>query len=111
MTIDVLLAIVVVIVFGIVGPFWLIRKMEKRTTQKGPLFTGKPTRGMRVLAIVLGLLFAGLFIMEVLNSPTIHIWFPILALALLAYGLGAGKLLSRLQGQNENSHSDSDSSS
>ena len=98
---DTLLAIAVVIVF-IVGPFWLIRRMEKRAVQKGSLFTGKPTRGMRILAIVLGVLFAGIFILEILNSSAIHIWFPILALALLGYGLGAGQLLSRFQNQEEN---------
>ena len=63
MNTDILLAIVVVIIF-IVGPFWLIRRMDKSLARKGPLFTGKPTRGMRVLAIGLGFLFTGLFIMK-----------------------------------------------
>lgn len=103
-----LMIIVIVIVF-IVGPFWLISKMDKRAKKKGALFTGKPTRGMRALAILLGVLFAGIFIMELLNSATIHVWFPILATALLGYGLGAGKMLSRLQRKEENSNVDSDS--
>ena len=110
MTTDTLLGIALVIVF-IVGPFWLIRRMDKRAAQKGPLFTGKPTRGMRVLAIVLGILFAGLFFMEIINSSAIHIWFPILALALLGYGLGAGQLLSRFQNQEGNAHSIPDNTS
>ncbi|MBK9054997.1 MAG: hypothetical protein IPL78_30075 [Chloroflexi bacterium] len=72
---DLLQSILLVIIF-IAVPFWLIHKMDKRATQKGALFTGPATREMRVLAIVLGVVFAGLFIMEIIASSTIHLLFP-----------------------------------
>jgi len=87
----ILLAIVALIAFP------LIYLMERRLKTRGALFTGPATLGMRVLALVLGLLFAGLFVLELTSSETILIWFPILAVALLSYGLGAGRLLGRLQ--------------
>ncbi len=100
---DTILTIVIVVVF-IVGPFWLIRKMDKRVQKKGALFTGQATRGMRMLAILLGILFAGIFIIEITTSQIIHFVFPILALALIGYGLGVGQLLGKLQNQPENSY-------
>ncbi len=100
---DTILTIVIVVIF-IVGPFWLIRKMDKRVQKKGALFTGQATRSMRMLAIVLGILFAGIFIMEITTSQIIHFVFPVLALALIGYGLGAGQLLGKLQNREENSH-------
>ncbi len=98
---DLLQSILLVIIF-IAVPFWLIHKMDKRATQKGALFTGPATREMRVLAIVLGVVFAGLFIMEIIASSTIHLLFPILALALIGYGLGADPQLRKLQRREQN---------
>ncbi len=98
---DLLQSILLVIIF-IAVPFWLIHKMDKRATQKGALFTGPATREMRVLAIVLGVVFAGLFIMEIIASSTIHLLFPILALALIGYGLGAEPQLRKLQRREQN---------
>ena len=97
---DSLQVILLVIIF-IAGPFWLIYKMDKRAAKKGALFTGPATREMRLLAIVLGVVFAGLFIMEIVSSPTIHLLFPILALALIGYGLGTGQPLRKLQNRRE----------
>ena len=74
-------------------PIWLIYKINKRVAKKGTLFTGQSTLGMKVLAIVLGNLFAGLFIMELLSSQSITLMFPVLAFALLGYGLGAGQII------------------
>jgi len=103
---DILLGIVLFIVF-IIGPFWLISKMDKRVAKKGALFTGQATGGMKVLAIVLGVIFAGIFIMELLSLQTIHLIFPILGVALIGYGLGAGQLLSKLQkGKSEEIYAD-----
>ena len=83
--------------------------MDKRAAKKGALFTGQATRGMKMFAIVTGILFAGFFIMELLSSQTIHIIFPLLGFALIAYGLGAGQLLNKLQKGEENSHSSAES--
>ncbi len=93
---DTFLTVTLVLIF-IVGPFWLIYKMDKRAAKKGALFTGPATREMRTLAIVLGVVFAGLFMMEITSSESIHLLFPILALALIGYGLGAGQQLRKLQ--------------
>lgn len=93
--------ILLVIIF-IALPFWLIYKMDKRSAQKGAFFTGPATRETRRLAIVLGVIFAVLFINELISSPTIHLLFPLLALTLIGYGLGAGQFLSKLQGQERN---------
>ena len=95
----------IIILVLIVFPIWLIYKINKRVAKKGTLFTGQSTLGMKVLAIVLGILFAGLFIMELLSSQSITLMFPVLAFALLGYGLGAGQLLNKLQNKGENSHS------
>jgi hypothetical protein len=54
---------------------------------------------MRVIAILLGLLFGGMFVAELLWSTIIHIWPPILAVALLGYGFGAEKLIKTIQGK------------
>jgi len=77
----------------------LVYLLERRTKKRGPLFTGPATRGTRLLALILGLLFAGIFIFEWLSSSEIIIWFPIIALALLGYGFGADGWLAKLQGK------------
>lgn len=96
---DILLGIFIIIAF-VIGPFWLISEIGK-----GGLFTGQPTGGKKTLAIVLGVIFLGIFIVELLSSQTIHIVFPILGVALISYGLymmgrglGTGQLLIELQG-------------
>jgi len=96
---------IVVFLFFIVAPCWLIYKMDKRASKKGALFTGQSTRGMKLLAIVLGVIFAGISIMEFFSSREIHIVFPVLAFALIGYGAGAGQLLGKLQGQGGNTES------
>jgi hypothetical protein len=73
--------------------------LDKRSKTKGNLFTGKPSRTMRVIAILLGLLFGGIFVAELLWSMVIHIWPPIVAVALLGYGFGAEKLMNTIQGK------------
>jgi hypothetical protein len=93
---EVLLTVVVLIVFVSV-----IYAVERRVRAQGALFTGQPTSLMRVLAVAVGLLFMGLFVSELLSSSTFHIWFPILAIALISYGLGASHLLGWLQGRNQ----------
>jgi hypothetical protein len=86
-----------VVVIFIIGPFWLIYKIKKHVAKKGPLFTGQSTFGTRMLAIILGILFAGLFAMEFLFSKSFHAMFPVLALALLGYGFGIEQLLNEFQ--------------
>jgi hypothetical protein len=95
---DALITIAIVIIF-IFGPFWLIYKLDKRVRNRGALFTGQPTRRMELLAIVLGVFFAGLFFILLLSFQTTFFscLFLVLAIALMGYGLGAGQLLNKLQ--------------
>lgn len=80
----------------------LIYFMERRVKNNGALFTGKPTRGMRVMAILLGLLFVAISLVELTSSDAVTIWFPIIAVALLGYGFGADQLLGKLQRPSRN---------
>jgi hypothetical protein len=101
---DTIVIIAIVLIF-IVGPFWLISRMNKRVSKKGALFTGQATGRVRILAIVLGILFAGIFLVELLYFDTFSFLFLILALALLGYGFGAGQLLRKFQSKKENINS------
>jgi hypothetical protein len=80
----------------------LVYFLERRVKKQGVLFTGSATRGMRLLAIILGLLFAGISLLELTSSDSIIIWFPIIAIALIGYGLGADQLLGKLQQRSGN---------
>jgi len=92
------LTIIVVLVF-IIAPFWLIYRMDKRVTKRGALFTGQPTGLMRLLALVFGVIFAGISIFEAYTTQEVSIVFPLIAFGLIAYGLGAGQLLAKFQKQ------------
>jgi hypothetical protein len=75
--------------------------MERRVKTDGALFTGQASPTMRLLALLLGFILGGIFLLELTSSEEIHLLFPILAIALLGYGLGAGRLLKRLQAGEE----------
>ncbi len=75
--------------------------LDKRSKTKGNLFTGKPSGTTRIIAILLGLLFGGIFVAEALWSSVVHIVPPILAIALLGYAFGAEKLIKDIQGSRE----------
>ena len=87
----IVLAIVAILAFPI------IFLMQRRLKTHGALFTGPATPLMRVIALLVGILFGALFIMDV-ASGSIHYLWPILSLALLAYALGASRWLNVLQG-------------
>jgi hypothetical protein len=85
----------VIVVLGIlIGVAWAL---DRRSKTKGNLFTGKPTRTMRIIAFLLGLIFGGIFIGELLGSERVHLLPPILAVAALGYSFGAEKLMRILQ--------------
>jgi hypothetical protein len=90
---NLLFAAVVVIIFAAV-----ISLIEYMLKTKGPLFSGVATPRMRLLALLLGIVFAALFVMELTSSDVIHFIFPILAIALVGYSLGVGALLRSVQG-------------
>ena len=82
---------VIVVIFILVA---VVRLIERG----GPLFTGPATPRMRIIALLLGILFGGLFLWELISSETFRILWPILAIALISYSAGAYRLLRWLQG-------------
>jgi UDP-N-acetylmuramyl pentapeptide phosphotransferase/UDP-N-acetylglucosamine-1-phosphate transferase len=91
---ELLLTAAVIMIFVAV-----ISLLEYRLKTKGPLFSGAATPRMRLLALLLGIVFTVLFVNELTSSDVIHLVFPILAVALIGYSLGAGALLRRVQGE------------
>lgn len=91
---DLLLIIPVLVVFVAIL-YFLGRRMEARG---GMLFTGPVTPGSRLLALLLGLVFAGITVVMSTPPTDIPIVFPLLAFALFAYAIGAGGLLKKIQG-------------
>lgn len=89
---------IIVICLVIVGPFLIIWMLDRRVKKKGPLFSGPTTPFQRILAFILGCAFAAAFIWELFNSTRISFLWPILAVALLGYSLGARSLLDKFQG-------------
>jgi hypothetical protein len=85
----------IILVFGmLIGTAYALNRRLKRRRY---LFTGRSSGGLRVLALLLGLLFGGIFVGELIGSNRIHLWPPILAVILCGYGFGAEKLLKMIQ--------------
>ncbi|CAG0935598.1 hypothetical protein TFLX_04441 [Thermoflexales bacterium] len=91
---ELLLAAAVIIIFIAV-----ISLLEYQVKTKGPLFSGIATPRMRLLALLLGIVFAVLFVGQVISSESIQLAFPVLAVALMGYSFGAGALLRNIQGE------------
>jgi hypothetical protein len=85
-------AIIVVVIFLVI---YLI---DRRSRKDRGMFTRPPSMTMRIFAGLLGLVFGAIFIYELTLSNTIHLIWPVVAFALLAYSLGASNLLLKLQG-------------
>ncbi len=84
--------IVAVMVWTIVISFFVILYlMDRRVKTRGALFAGPATPLMRLLALLLGIVFA------ILVFDSFEIMWLILAITLISYGLGMGGLLTRLQ--------------
>ena len=94
---DALSTLLLALIF-IGGPFLLIWLMGRRADKHGALFTGPATRGMRIFALLLGLVFGALFLAQLLSSDSFSLLFAALAIACLAYALGTGRLLRMMQG-------------
>jgi hypothetical protein len=67
----------------------VVSLIERRVRTQGVLFTGQTSRR---LALLLGLLFGGIALFEMNNSGSIHLEFIFLAIALIGYSLGVGRL-------------------
>lgn len=91
------LSAVLISVVLIIGLFVIASAFDRNSKKRGNLFTTPPSPTMRIIAIFLGLLFAGMFVLEVTSSNYIHILPPILSVAMFAYALGFNKLLIGIQ--------------
>lgn len=96
---EIVIVILVIVVF--IGLVYTIEHQAKTIT---PLNAGKSASGIRLLALVLGLVALGLSIFEFITSSTIEIKFTLIAVILLGYALGAGFLSKRQQGDASNNH-------
>ncbi len=90
------------IILGLLGPIALLalvaHVLQKRARTKGPLFTAPPSRSGRVIAFLLAIVFTLPTLFEIATFQThLHVVFPILAVVLAAYALGADKLLRSIQ--------------
>ena len=95
------LFIVLVLGGGIALVAGIAYLLERRAKGEGPLFVAPASPTARILALVLGLVFGAFFLFEFLFTDSIHVVMPILAVALLAYSLGAGRLLRSIQRDNQ----------
>ncbi len=87
--------------------FCLIYLMERRAKTEGAMFTRPTSPAMRMLALLLGLVFAGVFLWDIASSwGILHFVFPILSIALLSYSVVAESLLRRLQGSKSKTNSE-----
>lgn len=78
------------------GPFFLLWLLDRRSKQKGSLFSGPTTPIKRISALIIGFIAAAAFILGLLNG-TFSFLFLILAVALVGYSLGARGLLDRYE--------------
>jgi len=92
-----LVMILIVLAGGFVLVGGVAYLFERRAKTKGSLFTAAASPLLRILALLLGLLFAGFSVLEVISMNRFHIILPVLAIALIAYSLGSGYLLKSLQ--------------
>jgi hypothetical protein len=70
--------------------------LQNRAKREGNLFTQPASRSTRIFAFLVGLLFAGFFVLEILSADRFHIFLPILAVALFAYSLGFNRMIESL---------------
>jgi len=89
------------LVLGLVGMFVVVGGvaylLQRNVQKNGNLFTRPPSRGMKIIAFLLGFIFLGFTGMEYFYGTEIHVVPPILALALFAYTFGAEKFIQELQ--------------
>ena len=94
------IVLIILVLGGALGILILVASaLQRRSKTKGNLFTTKPSPGMRIIAILLGVIFGGIFLAEFFWSRTIHIVPPFLSVALFGYAFGAEKLIESVQGK------------
>jgi tellurite resistance protein TehA-like permease len=87
------LGLFVVVLAGGLFVTWVIASAIVRGS-KAEVQTGRPSRSLRIIAIIFGAISGGLFVFELQYSGSIHVLWPVLALVLIGYGV-AGLLPDR----------------
>lgn len=86
----------------------VIYLIEHRINTQGALFPERPTRLIRILALAVGVLFSGPFVLGGASLESFidlnRLWFAILGVALIGYGLGAGQLPGIFRRQAHDQH-------
>jgi prepilin signal peptidase PulO-like enzyme (type II secretory pathway) len=80
-----------------IGLIVIASALDRNSKKHGNLFTTPASPTMRILAIFLGLLFAGMFVLEITSFNYVHVLPPILSIAMFAYAIGFNKFLVELQ--------------
>jgi uncharacterized BrkB/YihY/UPF0761 family membrane protein len=86
---------IVIVLLVIISVFSLIFLLDKRVTKKGALFTRNPSKLLRVLAIIVGILFLGFFVIAFFVDNTIYPMFVILGGFLIGYGLNFDSIFKK----------------
>src|SRR5262245_5645347 len=89
------------VILLIVGLAFVAKALENRAKNKGSLFSGKATLGMRILALLLGVVFFVLAFVQSASTGWVTIAFPLLGVACLLYAAGAIEMLQSLQNKNK----------
>lgn len=92
-----LIIVIIVVIVAIALILWI----DRRSRTEGGLFTRHPSKAMRIIAFLLGCVFTLFSVFQVLIWNEIHFEIAVAAAALIAYSLGAGRLLYILKPQPE----------
>ena len=93
------IVLVLVGAFAVVGGVAYI--LQNRAKKEGNLFSRPVSPSSRIVALILGLIFAGFFWMEITYAGKFHIVMPILAVLLIAYSLGLYRIVENIQKSNK----------
>lgn len=87
----------ITLIVGITGLFVILSGASyflQSGMKKNGFFTTPPPISVKVTAFLIGLLFAGFFLLEFMFDSTRHLLLPILALLLFVYGFYGERLIN-----------------
>ncbi len=92
---------IMTIILGLGGMFVIVGGiaylLQNRAKKEGNLFTQPAGVKTRIVAFILGLVFAGFFLLEILYEDRFHAVIPFLAVLLFAYSLGFNRFIEVVQ--------------
>jgi hypothetical protein len=88
--------VILLLIGGLLGVAWILDRSAKN---RGNLFTGKPTVGMRILAFILGSLLTGFVALEIVSMTRWHPIIGMIGILLILYAVGADRALRSIQGE------------